>query len=144
MPLKTHQDELPAINLTPMIDIVFNLIIFFMVSTRFTEIERKFDLAVPQVADGKTLAEVPKSRAIHVYRDGRIQLDGTAVTLRELTDGLAAGQRAHGHENVIVRGDAEAPYQNVAAVFAACQRAGVSEMGISVRLASGPVGTQER
>ena len=41
MPLKTHQDDLPAINLTPMIDIVFNLIIFFMVSTRFTEIERK-------------------------------------------------------------------------------------------------------
>ena len=49
MPLKTHQDEMPAINLTPMIDIVFNLIIFFMVSTRFTEIERKVDLSVPEV-----------------------------------------------------------------------------------------------
>jgi hypothetical protein len=44
VPLKTHKDDLPAINLTPMIDIVFNLIIFFMVSTRFTELERKVDL----------------------------------------------------------------------------------------------------
>lgn len=144
MPLKTHQDDLPAINLTPMIDIVFNLIIFFMVSTRFTEIERKVDLAVPQVADGKTLAEVPQSRAINVYRDGRITLDGAAVTLRELTDQLAAVQRQRGHQNVVVRGDADSPFQNVAGVFAACQRAGISEMGISVRLASGPTGTQER
>ena len=47
MPLRTHQDEAPAINLTPMIDIVFNLIIFFMVGARFTELEKKVDLAVP-------------------------------------------------------------------------------------------------
>ena len=144
MPLKTQQDDLPAINLTPMIDIVFNLIIFFMVSTRFTEMERKVDLTVPQVADNKTLAEVPKSRTINIYRDGRVTLDGAAVSLRELTDHLAAVQRQHGHQNVVIRGDADAPFQNVAAVFSACQRAGVSEMGISVRLASGPTGTQER
>ena len=36
MPLKTHQDDMPSINLTPMIDIVFQLIIFFMVGSRFT------------------------------------------------------------------------------------------------------------
>jgi biopolymer transport protein ExbD len=144
VPLKTHQDDLPAINLTPMIDIVFNLIIFFMVSTRFTEMERKVDLAVPKVADSKALAEIPKSRTINIYRDGKITLDGAAVTLRELTDQLAAVQRQHGHQNVVVRGDADGPFQNVAAVFSACQRAGISEMGISVRIASGPTGTQER
>jgi len=144
VPLKTHQDDLPAINLTPMIDIVFNLIIFFMVSTRFTEMERKVDLAVPKVADSKALAEIPKSRTINVYRDGKITLDGAAVTLRELTDQLAAVQRQHGHQDVVVRGDADGPFQNVAAVFSACQRAGISEMGISVRLASGSTGTLER
>jgi biopolymer transport protein ExbD len=144
MPLKTQQDDLPAINLTPMIDIVFNLIIFFMVSTRFTEMERKVDLTVPQVADNKTLAEIPKSRTICVYRDGRLTLDGAALSLRELTDQLATVQRQHGHQNVVIRGDADASFQNVAAVFSACQRAGVSEMGISVRLASASTPAQER
>jgi biopolymer transport protein ExbD len=144
VPLKTHQDDLPAINLTPMIDIVFNLIIFFMVSTRFTEMERKVDLAVPKVADSKALAEIPKSRTINIYRDGKITLDGVSVTLRELSDQLAAVQRQHGHQNVVVRGDADGPFQNVAAVFSACQRAGISEMGISVRIASASTGTQER
>src|SRR2546425_1069130 len=62
MPLKTHQDDMPAINLTPMIDIVFNLIIFFMVSTRFTEIERKVDLSVPQVGGASGLSEVQRTR----------------------------------------------------------------------------------
>ena len=40
MPLKTHIDEPPTLNLTAMIDILFLLIIFFMVSTQFTEYER--------------------------------------------------------------------------------------------------------
>ena len=49
MPLKTHPDEQPALNLTPMIDIVFLLIIFFMVGTKFAEWESKLTLKVPQV-----------------------------------------------------------------------------------------------
>ena len=81
MPLKTHQDDLPAINLTPMIDIVFNLIIFFMVSTRFTEIERKVDLSVPQVGGRQRAHRRPKSRTINVFRDGAITLDAQPVTL---------------------------------------------------------------
>ena len=51
MPLKTHLDEQPTLNLTPMIDIVFLLIIFFMVGTKFTELERKIALQVPEVSD---------------------------------------------------------------------------------------------
>ena len=51
MPLKTHQDEQPTLNLTPMIDIVFLLIIFFMVGTKFAEMERTVQLEVPKVGD---------------------------------------------------------------------------------------------
>ena len=51
MPLKTHQDEQPTLNLTPMIDIVFLLIIFFMVGTKFAEWENNLALKVPQVKE---------------------------------------------------------------------------------------------
>jgi biopolymer transport protein ExbD len=144
MPLKTHQDDVPAINLTPMIDIVFNLIIFFMVSTRFTEIEQKVDVSVPQVSDVSTLSEVPKSRAINVYRDGAVTLDGQNVTMSELANRLAADYRQRQDLGIVVRGDADASFQNVAAVITTCKQAGISEMGISVRLAAGPSGTKER
>ena len=134
MPLKTHQDELPAINLTPMIDIVFNLIIFFMVSTRFTELEKKVDLSVPEVSDVSALNEAAQQQAINVYRDGRITLGAQAVTLPELTSRLAQARRQTEHLDVVVRGDGDSSFQSVAAVLTACRQAGVSEMGISVRL----------
>jgi biopolymer transport protein ExbD len=143
MPLKTHQDDdLPAINLTPMIDIVFNLIIFFMVSTRFTEIERKVDLSVPKVGPAANLKEVPRSRTISVYRDGGLALDSQPVTLAELRSQLAAAHRQYEGVKVTIRGDGLTNYQNVATVMTACQQAGISEMGIAV--AAGDRPTKER
>ena len=133
MPLKTHQDDMPAINLTPMIDIVFQLIIFFMVGARFTELEKKIDLTVPQVSDVAALTPAPEKRVINIYRDGRIDLDRRPVTIDQLTQELAGAQEQYAELGVVVRGDAEGPFQNVAAVLTACRQAGIAEMGISVR-----------
>jgi len=142
MPLKLHQDDLPMINLTPMIDIVFNLIIFFMVSSRFTEIERSVELAVPQVGGVAGLSEVQPSRTINIYRDGAIVLDTQPVTLTELRGQLAAAHRQFEGLQVTIRGDGLAPFQVVAAVVTACKQAGLSEMGIAV--APGEAPTKER
>lgn len=139
MPLKTHHDDLPAINLTPMIDIVFNLIIFFMVSTRFTEIERKVDLSVPKVGGTANLSEAQRGRTINVYRDGQITLDKQPVTLTELRAQLAAARRQIEGLEVTVRGDGLTHYQNVAAVVTACRDAGISEMGIAVAPGDGTI-----
>jgi biopolymer transport protein ExbD len=139
MPLKTHHDELPAINLTPMIDIVFNLIIFFMVSTRFTEMEKKVDLSLPAVGGTANLRDVPKSRTINIYRDGTLALDGRALSLNELRSELATAHRQIADLEVTVRGDGLTHYQNVAAVMTACRQAGIAEMGIAVAPDDGKV-----
>ncbi len=135
MPLKTHHDEQPALNLTPMIDVVFLLIIFFMVGTKFSELERNIDLQVPEVSDRGALTDGPQRRLINVYRDGEITLDQRTVTLQELTNRLQTAHRQYSDLGVIVRGDAASPFQNVAGVLNACKQAGVSEMAISVKLA---------
>ena len=134
MPLKTHQDDIPQINLTPMLDIVFNLIIFFMVAARFSELEEKnIDVRVPQVKTSAQLSEVPKKRTIHVLLDGQITLDARKVTLPQLTAELAEGRRQRPDMSVVIRGDAQGSFQNVASVLTACREAGVSDMGIAVR-----------
>ena len=135
MPLKTHLDEQPSLNLTPMIDIVFLLIIFFMVGTKFTELERKIALDVPQVGNVEALTPAPEHRLINVFRDGRITLDREDVTLEELGQRLAAASKEYEDLGVIVRGDADGSFQNVASVLNRCRQSGISEMGISVRLA---------
>lgn len=134
MPLKTHSDEQPTLNLTPMIDIVFLLIIFFMVGTKFTELERKIGLRVPEVAETGALTAAPERKVVNVYRDGGITLDRKPVTLEELTQRLAAARAQYADLGVLVRGDANGRFQRVAEVLNACKQADVRELGISVRL----------
>jgi biopolymer transport protein ExbD len=136
MPLKTHLDDQPTLNLTPMIDVVFLLIIFFMVGTKFTELERNVAVKVPQVNDLGALSPAPARRTINVHRDGRIALDRQFVTIDQLQSILAAARREYDQLGVVVRGDAESSFQTVATVLSACRQAGVADMGISVRLAS--------
>jgi len=132
MPLRTHLDEQPTLNLTPMIDIVFLLIIFFMVGTKFTELERKITLRVPDVVDHGALTAAPEPKVVNVYRDGTITLDKVPVTLKQLTAHLA--RRQYEDLGVLVRGDAKVEYQLVASVLNACKQAGIQRLGISVRL----------
>jgi biopolymer transport protein ExbD len=135
MPLKTHHDEQLSLNLTPMIDVVFLLIIFFMVGTKFAELERKIAVKVPEVADGGTLSPAPEKRIVTVARDGQIALDNQVLTLPQLVEQLSAARTQAADLGVIVRGDAEGAFQNVAQVLNAVRKAGIKEMGISVKLA---------
>ena len=69
MPLKIEREDQNAINLTPMIDIVFLLIIFFMVSTKFSELneaERDLSINVPTVSDATALTSAPNLSLIHI------------------------------------------------------------------------------
>lgn len=136
MPLKTHADEPPTLNLTSMMDVLFLLIIFFMAGTKFTELERKIGLSVPQVADPGTLSAAPEKKVVNVYHNGQITLDRQAVTVAELTARLAAARAQYKDLGVLVRGDATGEFKNVAVVLGACKQAGIAELAISVRLAN--------
>lgn len=136
MPLKTHHDEQPTLNLTPMIDVVFLLIIFFMVGTKFTELERKIGLQVPEVSQAGALTAAPEKKVVNVYQDGHLALDQEPVTLDELTARLAEARSHYQDLGVLIRGDGQGTFQRVAEVLGACKQAGVAELGISVRIAS--------
>ncbi len=134
MPLMPHAEEQPSLDLTPMIDVVFLLIIFFMVGTKFAEWERTIALNVPELSDGGALTDTPEARVVNVYSDGTITFHGEALSLAELTDRLAALRAENPHLQVQVRGDRSSLLQHVAEVFQACKRAGVGELGLAVRL----------
>ena len=144
MPLKLSAEEPLTLNLTSMIDVLFLLIIFFMASTQFSEMERNVALQIPQVGDGKNLPAAAKRQVISIYRDGQILLDRESVTLQQLSQRLADQRKSNPRLSVLVRGDGEGTFQNVASVLAACREAGISELGISVRLAKGSEAAQMR
>jgi len=133
MPLRTHLDEQPTLNLTAMLDVMFLLIIFFMLGTRFIDDERKIGLQVPKVVDRGALGAASARKEVNVFRDGTITLDRAPVSLDQLTVRLAAARRQHNELGVLVRGDAQDEFQKVASVLAACKQAGVKDLGITVR-----------
>ena len=118
-----------------MIDVVFLLIIFFMVATKFSELERNIELTLPEVAAPTALTAPPRDRVVNVFADGRLTLDDTEVSLEELTDRLAAAQREYPDIGVVIRGDASCPFQQVATALGACQQANIPQLAVSVRLA---------
>src|ERR1700675_3515818 len=104
MPLRSQSDEIPTLNLTSMIDVLFLLIIFFMVGTKFVEADRQIELKLPQVKCGGRLSAAPEKKVISVYQDGQITLDRKNVTLEELTARLAAARSQYKALGVLVRG----------------------------------------
>lgn len=131
MPLKSSADEeLPAINLTPMIDVVFLLLIFFMVGTQFTQQERQIDIKLPGINSLNSMLPPPQRREVQVGPDGRTYLDGQPVSLPELTQRLSEMIRRYPDLVVAVRGDANAKYGQVAPVYGAINRAGVTNTAL--------------
>lgn len=134
MPLKTSiSEELPTVNLTPMIDVVFLLIIFFMVGTQFTQPEREIPLKLPGVGGLKAMVAVPERREIAVTADGRIVFDGQTLTSEQLVAKLQALRVRYPDLRVALRADGEVKYQSVAAAMWAANQAGVSDLTTAVR-----------
>src|SRR3989304_1540156 len=135
MPLKLQQDEQPQLNLTPMIDVLFLLIIFFMVATTFGDLERNMELKVPEVAEAGDSVRPAKPLVINVFADGTLDLDDQSVTLDELRSRLVEARSRLGNPTVIIRGDAACAFQSIASALAACKSASIFELGITVRIA---------
>lgn len=128
---------MPSINLTPMLDVVFNLMVFFMVATQFADMERQMDLKVPSVRDTGAFAPAPKKQIVNVAANGRFSLNGKEYDLNGLTRELANVKQQYPDLGVLVRGDGQCKFDTVAQVLAACSKARIAETSIAVRVDPG-------
>jgi biopolymer transport protein ExbD len=135
MPIRTPVEEIPPLNLTAMIDVLFLLIIFFVVGTQFIKSERQIELKLPQVAPNEALSAAPEKKIVNVYSDGEITLDHKEVSLEQLKDQLAQSHEKYRALGVLVRGDGTAKFERVANVLNVCKQAGISDLSISVEIA---------
>jgi biopolymer transport protein ExbD len=133
MPLARITDDEPGLNLTPMIDVVFLLLIFFMVGTKFYELEREFDVQVPEVAQANPLTSAPEEIVVLIRRDGALFVGDDPTDLEALTRHLAAARARYVDQSVLVRGDGATAYQRIADVLGACARAGIRHLNLGVK-----------
>ena len=133
MPLvRLGDDEEPAPNLAPMIDVVLVLTVFFMCATRFSDDERAFDLELPQVKDAGALA-AGRPEIVEVEASGKLRLAGVEIAGDELAARLAGLREATPDLAVMIRGDRAVPHGRMAEVYESCRTAGVRHVAIAVQ-----------
>jgi biopolymer transport protein ExbD len=139
MPLKVADPTSePTLNLTPMIDIVFLLIIFFMVGTQFSKQERQYEVQVPAVSDAPPLTSRPDEIVVNVAPDGQVSIRNEQMTIDTLEQRLKLARENYSDQTVVVRGSGPDPYQNVMDVLAACHRAKINHISLANRLRDTP------
>ena len=138
MPLKgADRTEESAINLTPMIDIVFLLIIFFLVGARFTEQERQYDIQLPSSSEIQPLTGTPDALVINVRQDGTILLGTKPITLDELEAELKDAKENFEDQAVVVRGEGQGLYQPIVNVLGICHRTQITKISLAYKLDEG-------
>ncbi|QQD16714.1 biopolymer transporter ExbD [Spongiibacter nanhainus] len=138
MNFKRQRPEEGGINLTPLIDVVFLLLIFFMVSTTFTK-ETHIKLDLPQ-AEGEAGAEARDNIEVVVSADGRYRVNEVALASADIGDLMTAMERASGGNTelpVVITGDAKAPHQAVITAMDAAGRMGFVHLSLTARQPDG-------
>ena len=133
MPLvRLSEDDDPAPNLAPMIDVVLVLTIFFMCATKFSGDERKFDLDLPE-AGSAAAVDGARPEVLEVEASGGLRLAGDDVAIADLAATLAGLRAGRPDLTVMIRGENAVPHGRMAEVYEACRTAGVTRVAISVR-----------
>lgn len=127
------QDE-PSINLTPLIDVVFLLLIFFMVTTTFTK-ETRLQVNLPE-AEAETLSTQSERLEIVVSRDGSFALNGQTLVngrVETLLRGLVLESDGNLDLPVIIVADSQASHQSVVTAIDAIGQAGFARLSIATQ-----------
>ncbi len=117
-----------GLELTPMIDVVFLLMIFFLVASKLDEADRSIDVILPQASAAKPLTSRPREFVINVDRDGGYYAGARAVPLDELRQLLRQTAADNpDRQTVIVRADENTPHKFVVGAMDACVQAGIED-----------------
>ena len=116
-----------GVDLTPIIDMVFLLLIFFLVATTFHQTEREMKIALPVANSSAPISVALREIIINVRADGTIIVNGGAMADEQLQDLIETAVKANPQQKVTVRGDREAGYGSVVRALDICKRAGIQQ-----------------
>ena len=127
--MKAQEEDAPYddINITPMLDLAYVLLLIFIIMT--TASVQGIKVNLPKASSSASLAK-PKTKAITVSETGDIFLDAYPVTLSELEDRLRTEKSLNPDFPVVVKGDATVQYQRVMEVLDLLRRLDLNQVGL--------------
>lgn len=122
----------PGINLVPMLDMVFNLLFFFLLATDFRQSLAHMEVRLPSAAPGQPAATPEEDATITLDAESRIYYRDREVVPEELDLELHV-LAAKGTTRIVVRGDERVNYGKVVEVMNRCKAAGLTEVQLDLR-----------
>lgn len=123
----------PAINLTPLLDCILNLVFFFILATSLKEPREMINVTLPYSEQGTPVEEKPSQLlVITVNSENKIFINDTQIEITDLPDKIKQIKEKENIEEAIIRGDAQAYHQSIVKVLDACAAAGLSKVSVEV------------
>lgn len=133
MRLPESDAELEGPNMTPVIDMVFLLLIFFLCATRFDREERELPVTLPLAARAQPLSMPPDELVVNVTREGQYVVMQQMLSEEQLGVLLSdLGLKNPGTQAVQIRGDAETTWQAGVRVMGLCNKANIRDYKVTV------------
>lgn len=134
MKITTHRNTNIGFNMTPMIDVVFLLIIFFLVASHFTRQETSMEVDLPKINGGDPVRDDAQRRVIlNVVEENQLFLGSMPVKLENLSDILKQHLLRHGRDfQVRIRANRRTEYRIIEPILSACARAGIRDVQFAV------------
>ena len=127
-----------AMSLTPLIDIVFLLLIFFLVATRFAEEDRELDVVLPTASEAQPLVVQPQQIFVNIDQDGTFYLGGEHLDSQQLE--MALRQNAANNPanmSVKIRADQRSDCQSLITVMNLCNQVGILDCSVTTSVQAG-------
>jgi biopolymer transport protein ExbD len=133
--MQVHDDSKPydTINVTPMLDLAYVLLVVFILMTTATI--QGLTISMPKPSN-KPNTEQHEIKVVQVTATGAVLINGVGVSLAELEAQLKAAQSRDPKMSVAIKGDARAQYDKVIAVIDLC-----NGLGVNMGLVTGRIGT---
>ena len=124
------EDDRVEVQMAPLIDCVFLLLIFFLVATTLRKIERELPMELPRSAAAMEVAQKEDRLVISLDRNGGIHIGDQPVSLAGLHDRLRRAAASNPNQRIRIDGDRRAPFQAVVHIIDLCQFEGLTRVAI--------------
>ena len=127
-----HSSVASTLSLTPLIDVVFLLLIFFLVTSEFEEEERRLDIVLPSATSATPMISKPREIVVDIDSSGSMYLSGQPTSLMELQRLLRIAVASNPtNQTVVIRADRSTSFQPVVSVMDLCKKSGVSDYSVT-------------
>jgi biopolymer transport protein ExbD len=128
---RQNLSTLSEINITPLLDLAFVLLIIFMITTPL--LESSMNLVIPSSATKSSPINMSHVQTVSIDRTGAIQFNNQVIDLEALTTQLVQLKQTNPDIAIVIRPDRDLPVQKLIGVMDALQRAGITKVGIATK-----------